>query len=87
MKIKRKRLLLLCSATLFAFWLTTIGFISGCAKRPAYITALPSASSSLAGTPVQSMPVNGEELWVIARGDSAAQPTQDTPGSGALMVF
>src|SRR5437868_6467415 len=93
MKIKRKFLLLLCSVELFAFWLATISFISGCANRPAYLTPL-SAGSPLAampgdpsGRPDQPIPASGEELWIIARdGEPTAQRAEDTPGTGALMA-
>ena len=87
MKINEKRLFLPCSAILFAFWVAIISFISGCAQRPAYVTALPSAGASLAGMAGQSMPGSREELWIIARESKPAdQRADDAPGTGALMA-
>lgn len=93
MKIKGKCLFLISSVILVMFWFATISFISGCARRPYYVTALPYSSRSfdLSSTPIglvgQSMPASGEELWIIARGDEGSpQRAEDAPGSGALMA-
>ena len=59
---------------------------------PGYVTRLSAGPPGLARTPDTTHPnlngiaSGGEELWILARGESPASPSNETPGSGALMA-
>ena len=73
----------------------TLALLSGCAKRATGLTQLPAAvqyvSPSSSISPMTSaspfvLPSSGEEVWIIARNQHDAAPSQDAPGSGSLMT-
>jgi Ca-activated chloride channel family protein len=53
------------------------------AKSPRAQGSAPSALDKQLGT---SLSAGNEELWILARGESPAGPSEDAPGSGALMA-
>ena len=79
--------------------LAVIVFLNGCSKMPVGLTPLPSGSASTFGglptsglrkgsrSALAALPAGSEELWILARGggDTVA-PSEETPGSGALMA-
>jgi Ca-activated chloride channel homolog len=90
--------MLLCLAV--PLCLAVIALLPGCAKKSMSVTSLPGAraASISSGRPfdgppgthkslLAALPSGSEELWILARGsDSPAEPSDDTPGSGALMA-
>src|ERR1035437_4513728 len=89
---------LLCGALLL--YLMVGGLFSGCAKKPMSLTSLPGAravgaSAGIAPSGLQRnsnpalnvLPSGSEELWILALGgDSIAEPSDEAPGTGALMA-
>lgn len=77
-------------AALTAAWLIVLLFISGCHRSAVSpITAMPGQRTSHPSGLERSLsaPLGAEELWVIARPpEPAPPPSEDTPGSGALMT-
>lgn len=73
-------------------------YLGGCAKKPQRTSYLPGQAASSIGSIGDlspaiisaipgSLPSPDEELWVIARDESAAtKPDEDQPGSGAMLA-
>jgi Ca-activated chloride channel homolog len=80
--------------------LAVIVFLPGCAKQPVTVTEMPGSRAGIslmspsfngqpgkAGPILAALPPASEELWVIARGGGdAIAPSDEAPGSGALMA-
>src|SRR5262249_11734806 len=71
--------------------------VPGCRKRPGYVTGLPgranaivtvNKSSGQAGRlpDLGSLASGNEELWVLARGEAAADSYEKVPGMGTLLA-
>src|SRR5260221_9358774 len=81
--------LLLSSATVL-----TLTLLSGCKtglREPALTpmpsaTAISSVSRAAAASSQFVLPSSGDEVWIIARRERGALPSQDAAGSGALMT-
>src|SRR5205823_861927 len=101
MKNKKYLLLLMIPCAISVLGLVFGVVITGCASKPAQLTALHGQRSQAfgfgsEGLVVQnisepffsiSSPPSSEELWIIARGsDTSTQNTEDAPGSGSLMA-
>jgi Ca-activated chloride channel family protein len=79
--------------------LTVIPLLPGCAKKPISVTGLPGAAfmadkvdgfsepQKTLNAALAALPFGSEELWILARGsDSPAEPSDEAPGTGALMA-
>jgi Ca-activated chloride channel homolog len=73
--------------------------VGGCSKSPRSLTPLPAASGAAWSAEMPASRFDGkakgrlplaagaaEEVWILARGEGMAAPTDDTPGTGTLMA-
>ena len=98
MNTLRKRSEWLAFASTLSLALAASVYLVGCKMKPMRTTALPGQSAlsiggigdpSPARAPVipGSLPSPDEELWIIARDESAAaKPDEDQPGSGSMLA-
>src|ERR1019366_4111646 len=80
--------------------LAVMALTPGCRMKPVSTTSLPGARSAglspspsfmgepgAPNSPLTALSAGSEELWILARGgDGAVQPSEEAPGSGALMA-
>jgi Ca-activated chloride channel homolog len=73
--------------------LAVVALLPGCAKKPVSMTSLQgsrimgASGGTAPGAAVSALRSDSEELWILARGgDVGAEPSDETPGTGALMA-
>src|SRR5258707_1101509 len=65
--------------------------LQGCRKRPSSITSLPGTAGYVDGRTQSAADLGAfasgnQELWILARGENPTRPSEQTPGSGALLA-